>query len=123
DPDKRRAGNALDVAQARLDRAHEVELVDVDLDAVGDDDVDAAHDRGGIDRDDAAVDLGLAEVDLAAAHQRERVELVARPPAPGAAGPAHDADDVVRDLAPLGLGDGRPSQYGQVDDHLVELGA
>ena len=44
---------------------------------------------------DLAVDLGLPQIDLAAAHQGEGVQLLARAPAAGAAGAAHDADDVA----------------------------
>ena len=58
--------------------AHDRETADVQLDGVGDVDVRAAHQGEHVDRQLAALDLGLTQVDLVAAHDRDGVDAADR---------------------------------------------
>ncbi|HWE71026.1 MAG TPA: hypothetical protein VG205_11710 [Acidimicrobiales bacterium] len=100
--------------------AHHREPGQFHIDPLGHDDVDAAHDGKGVDHHFGAGDLGLPEVEDAAAHDGDGGGAVADPPPALGGGAAHDGHDPPTDLAAggfrLGLGSGR-----EVGNQRVEL--
>ena len=91
-PDSWGARGRGDVADPEVLAAHDGDAGQVHLDALGHDYVDPAHEGHGGDDDLRTVDLGVAQVELAASHERHRLGVGPGTPAPGAARPAHDGD-------------------------------
>ena len=108
----------------RLAPAHEREAAQLDVEALRDDDVDAAPEGDGGDLDLGALDLGPAQVHVAAAHDRHGVRLPADAPAALGAVPAHDRDVPARCVfAGVGCGAGWSAAglVGQVGHDRVEV--
>src|SRR5207245_11613912 len=70
--------------------AHDGDARHLHRDALGDDDVDSAHDGNRRDVDHRSLDLGLPQVDHAAAHDRERGDLALGAPTALALATTHD---------------------------------
>src|SRR6266568_1449929 len=104
EPDQRRAG-ARGAFGADLGiAAHQREAAHVQLDRVRDVDGRAAHDRDQVEGELAALDLGLAQVDLVSAHDGYGVDAAdrAEPAAPLRGG--HDGDHPAHRLPGRGRG-------------------
>ncbi len=78
DPDHRRARARRALAADLSVPARQREAAHLDLDGVRDVDVRAAHDRHKVEGELAALDLGLAQVDLVTAHDRDGVDAADR---------------------------------------------
>ena len=78
-------GTRRHVAEFQVSSPHEREALQLDVEALGDDDVDAAHEREGRDGDLGTLDLGPAKIQVAAAHEGHGIRLLAdAPPTSGA---------------------------------------
>jgi hypothetical protein len=119
--DQRRAGPRRGVVPVLVVAAHDREAADVRLDALGDVHVRAAHDGEDRDGDLVVLDLGLAEVEVAAAHQREDDHPSRNAPAALAVGAAHDRHQPTPRLAPRARGRQRRDRRKLPPDR-VELG-
>ena len=73
--------------------AHQHHPIEIDGDAVGDHDLDTAHDRPGGHLHHLLVDHGLAQIDLDVAPERERRDPARCPPPSPRPGAAHDGDE------------------------------
>jgi UDP:flavonoid glycosyltransferase YjiC (YdhE family) len=95
DRDHRASGRAG--ARVRVvEGAHDADAGHPHSGVLGHDDLAAAHDRDDVDSHLALGELGFAQVDLAAAHEAERVEVLGYHPVALAAEPAEDGDRGVR---------------------------
>src|SRR5438270_6159182 len=91
-PDERRPRQAGHIGDLHVLAAHEGMAGHLDLDALRNDDLDAAHDGDRGDRHLRALDLAVAEIEFAAAHDGDRVHLLPEAPPALLAVAAHDPD-------------------------------
>jgi len=96
DVDDLRARRRGLLGRAHVSPAHEGEPADVDLDVVRDEDVDPAHERERVDRHRRPFQLGLAQIEVASAHDRDRSGVTLDAPASPAGAAAHDPDRPAR---------------------------
>jgi hypothetical protein len=75
-----------------VEGAHDSDAIDLHVRVLRDGDLDAAHDRDGVDRHGVLGEPGIAEVDLAAAQDRDGGELRRHDPVALADEPAEDRD-------------------------------
>ena len=111
------------VSQPEAPAAHDGEAPEFDVEALGHDDLNATPEGHGGDLHLLALDLGPAQIHVAAAHDGDGVGLAADAPAPLRAVPAHDGDVPAAGAAPGGLdlrGRGRLG-HGQVHHDGLEL--
>jgi beta-N-acetylhexosaminidase len=99
DVDDRSAGTGLVRPATILVAAHEREAGDLHLDGVGHVDGRAAHDRVHVHGEAVGVDLGVAQVNLVPAHDRQNVHHRGRAEPAAPLGAAHDRDEPAGRLA------------------------
>ncbi len=118
--DPGRARDDGHVAQLEAAAAHEREAPQLHVEPLGDDDVDAAPEGHRGDLDLRALDLGPAQVHVAAAHDGHGVRLPADAPAALRAVAAHDRD-VPAALSCAGSRRARAASPGQVRHDGLEV--
>src|ERR1019366_8632204 len=120
DDDSGRASQNWDIAHGDLATAHDGDSGDLDVDALGSDDVVLSHDPDCGNDEIGAVDLGSAQIDMTLAHHSDDASVSSEAPAPLRLRLAHHSDDPTPGAPSQQIG-GRLRQNGQIREHGLQL--